>query len=108
VVHAPKITGKRRYFRPGPEQLEQIDLISKLKVSIKNNNNLDLFTKLKYKVAIKKFRSMQRKQMYNNQIKSAIQLEDFMHNDKNKFWKNIKQFLKKNKNSSVSETIPIS
>jgi len=49
VVHAPKITGKRRYFRPDPEQLEQIDLISKLKVSIKNNNNLDLFTKLKYK-----------------------------------------------------------
>jgi len=35
VVHAPKITGKRRYFRPDPEQLEQIDLISKLKVSIK-------------------------------------------------------------------------
>ena len=51
---------------------------------------------------------MQRKQIYNNQIKSAIQLEDFMHNNKNKFWNNIKQFVKKNKNSSVSETIPIS
>jgi len=46
--------------------------------------------------------------MYNNQIKFAIQLEDFMYKDKNKFWNNIKLFLKKNKNSSVSETIPIS
>jgi len=35
--------------------------------------------------------------MYNNQIKSAIQLEDFMHNDKNKFWNKASSSLKRTK-----------
>ena len=40
---------------------------------------------------------MQRHQIYTNQIKSAIQLEDIMYSDKSKFWNDIKQFFKKNR-----------
>ncbi len=104
VVYASNCRAKKRYFRPDPEQIEQINLITELKGMV----NFDSNSKLKYKIAVKKFRKMQRHQMYLNQIKSAIDLEDLMLSDKNKFWKDLKKFRKKNNNSSGTSPIPIS
>ena len=103
-IYKSKSKGRNRYFRPDPEHLDQINLIKELKgINFYNNE-----TKLKYRVAVKKFRKMQRHKVYLTQIKSALNIEKTMQSDKNKFWKDIKKFQKKNSNSTGAPPIPIS